>query len=232
MNTAQQAGFQVTVTIDGDFMPDHVLTAFAEGKQMDVPVMAGTNTDEGTLFLDVLPFNTVADYEAAMKAGSGEHAATILALYPATDDGMSLAKAKNQFITDTWFVQGTRNMLAGMANVPSKGWHYHFSRRSAARPMMGSFHSMEIAYAFNNLTPPAADQPADQALADAMHRYWVQFATTGDPNVESLTTWPAYDSKSDQHLEFGDEIKVGTGYRKEAVDTLNTIWAARMDAGE
>ena len=232
MNTAQQAGFQVTVTIDGDFMPDHVLTAFAEGKQMDVPVMAGTNTDEGTLFLDVLPFNTVADYEAAMKAGSGEHAATILALYPATDDGMSLAKAKNQFITDTWFVQGTRNMLAGMANVPSKGWHYHFSRRSAARPMMGSFHSMEIAYAFNNLTPPAADQPADQALADAMHRYWVQFATTGDPNVESLPTWPAYDSKSDQHLEFGDEIKVGTGYRKEAVDTLNTIWAARMEAGE
>ena len=228
VNTAQQDGFQIAVTIDGDFMPDHVLNIFAAGRQMDVPVIAGSNTDEGTIFLGALPFNTVADYEAAMKASLGEHAATILALYPATD-AMSLAKAKNQLITDTWFVQGTRNMLAGMANVASKGWHYHFSRRSA-NAMLGAFHGSEIGYAFNNLTPPASSQPADRTLADAMHRYWVQFAISGDPNVEGLPAWPAYDPESDQHIELGDEIKVASGYRKDAVDTLNTIWAARMAA--
>jgi len=226
MNTAQQAGFGVHVTIDGDFMPEHVLTVFATGKQMDVPVMAGTNTDEGTMFVGALPFNTVAEYEAGTKAGLGEDADAVLALYPATD-AASLFQAKNQFITDTWFVWGTRNMLAGMANVPSPAWQYHFSRRSIANPMMGAAHAAEIAYAFNNLTDPAASDGKDQALADAMIRYWVQFAATGDPNVDGLATWPAYDAESDQHLELGDEIKAGSGHRKAAVDKLNAIWAAR-----
>ena len=229
MNTAQQAGFGVHVTIDGDFMPDHVLTTFAQGRQMDVPVMAGTNTDEGTMFVGALPFNTVADYEAGMQAAFGDHGASILALYPATD-GPSLFQAKNQLITDTWFVQGTRNMLAGMANVPSPAWQYHFSRRSIANPMMGAAHAAEIAYAFNNLTAPAADDETDQALADAMIQYWVRFAATGDPNVEGLPAWPAYDAESDRHLELGDEIKAGSGLRKEAVDKLNAILAARMAA--
>ena len=226
MNTAQQAGFGVHVTIDADFMPDHVLTVFATGKQMDVPVMAGTNTDEGTMFVGMLPFNTVADYEAGTKAGLGEHAAAVLALYPATD-AASLFQAKNQFITDTWFVWGTRNMLAGMANVPSAAWQYHFSRRSIANPMMGAAHAAEIGYAFNNLTGPAAGNGTDQALADAMIRYWVQFAATGDPNVDGLPAWPAYDAESDQHLELGDKIQAGSGHRKAAVDKLNAIWAAR-----
>ena len=237
MNAAQQqfamdgneavprAGFEVQVTIDGDFMPEHVLTVFATGKQMDVPVMAGTNTDEGTMFVSALP-DTVADYDAATKAGFGEHAATVLALYPATD-AASLFQAKNQFITDTWFVWGTRNMLAGMANVASAAWQYHFSRRSTANPMMGAAHAAEIAYAFNNLTGPAAGNGTDQAFADAMIRYWVQFAATGDPNVDGLPAWPAYDAESDQHLELGDEIKAGSGHRKAAVDKLNAIWAAR-----
>ena len=227
MNTAQQAGYDIHVTIDGDFMPAHVLATFAAGKQMDVPVMAGTNTDEGTMFLPALPFNTVPAYEAAMKASMGEHAATVLELYPATD-AASLAQAKNQFITDTWFVWGTRNMLAGMANVPSPAWAYHFSRRSLANPMMGAAHAAEIAYAFNNLTGPAADNGTDQALADAMIRYWVQFAATGDPDVDGLPAWPAFEPESDRHLELGDEIAAGSGYRAGPIDKLNAIWAARM----
>ena len=65
-----------------------------------------------------------------------------------------------------------------------------------------------------------------------MIRYWVRFAKTGDPNVDGLPAWPEYKPDSDLHLELGDEIKVGANYRKEAVDRLNTIWAARMSQGE
>ena len=121
-------------------------------------------------------------------------------------------------ITDTWFAQNTRNMLAGMAKVSSNGWQYHFSRRAPQAPMLGAFHGMEIGYAFGNLDAEASAE--DQALSEAMTRYWVQFAKTGNPNVEGLPAWPAYDPETDLHLELGDEIKAGAGYRKEAVDAL------------
>ncbi|MYA17318.1 MAG: carboxylesterase family protein, partial [Gammaproteobacteria bacterium] len=222
--TAQEAGYAVAVTIDGDFMPDHAVNVYARGEQLDVPVIADTNTDEGTIFMNLLPFNTPEAFRAAMQEGFGDHAATILELYPVTDLG-SLFGAKNQLITDTWFLQNTRNMLAGMANVSSKGWQYHFSRRAPQAPMLGAFHGMEIGYAFGNLQADAATE--DRALSEAMTRYWVQFATTGDPNVDGLPAWPAYDPETDQHLELGDEIGVGAGYRKDALDTLNAIWAAR-----
>ena len=222
---AQEAGYAVAVTVDGDFMPDHAVDIYGRGEQQDVPVIAGTNTDEGTIFQGMLPATTPEDFSAAMQERFGAQAATILDLYPATD-ARSLFAAKNQLITDTWFVQNTRNMLAGMAKVPSNGWQYHFSRRAPQAPMLGAFHGMEIAYAFGNLDADAATE--DRALSDAMTRYWVQFATTGDPNVEGLPAWPAYEPETDRHLELGDEIKAGAGYRKEAVDVLNEIWTARM----
>ena len=226
---AQEAGFAVAVTVDGDFMMDHAVDVYRRGEQQDVPVIAGTNSDEGTIFMGLLPFNTPEDYRAAMQEQFGDHAPTILDLYPATDT-RSLFAAKNQLITDTWFLQNTRNMLAGMAQVSSNGWQYHFSRRAPQAPMLGAFHGMEIGYAFGNLDPEASAE--DRALSDAMTRYWVQFAKAGNPNVEGLPAWPAYDPETDRHLELGDEIKAGAGYRKAAVDTLNEIWAAIMAGTE
>ena len=96
--------------------------------------------------------------------------------------------------------------------------------------MLGAFHGMEIAYAFGNLDAEASAE--GQALSEAMTRYWVQFAKTGNPNVEGLPAWPVYDPETDQHLELGDEIKVGAGYRKAALDVLNGIWAATMAVAE
>ena len=64
-----------------------------------------------------------------------------------------------------------------------------------------------------------------------MIQYWVQFATTGDPNVDGLPDWPAYETATDRHLELGDEIKVGSKYRKEVVDVLNAIHDAQFASG-
>jgi len=50
----------------------------------------------------------------------------------------------------------------------------------------------------------------DKHISDAMMRYWVQFAKTGDPNVEGQPEWPKYDPASGIYLEIGEAIRTGT----------------------
>ncbi len=232
LNRAQQNDYGVYVTIDGDFMPAHANEIFAAGRQQNVPFIAGTNTDEGTIFLSFLPWNTPQDFAQAMKTQYGEHADAVMGLYPATDNA-SLFQAKNQFITDTWFVEGARIMLAGAAKVPANAYQYHFTRRSLASPMIGAYHGYEIGFVFGNLDMEEATD-VDLKLSDAMARYWVRFAETGAPAVEGLPEWPVYDPATDQHLALGDEIKAGSGYRAAAMATFDKIRSTTQmgDAGE
>jgi para-nitrobenzyl esterase len=42
-----------------------------------------------------------------------------------------------------------------------------------------------------------------------MSRYWVNFATTGDPNGVGLPEWPVFDPKTSSVLYFGKAIERG-----------------------
>ncbi len=218
--------YPVVVTVDGWFMPDLSANIFARGEQQNVPLIAGTNKDEGTMFLGALPFETTEAFETNLRSSFGTESDRILDLYPATN-AQQLMAAKNQFITDTWFILGTRGMLAGMEKVSSNAYQYHFTRRSTALPQWGAHHGLEIGYAFHNLDATQQNE-TDLTLADAMIQYWVQFARTGDPNVDGLPAWPAYTTSGDRYLELGDNIVVGSKLRKLAIDTHNNVREAQI----
>jgi para-nitrobenzyl esterase len=57
-----------------------------------------------------------------------------------------------------------------------------------------------------------------------MTSYWVNFATTGNPNGGSLTKWPAYNAKDDQSLEFGDQISVRPETNKSGLDFFDNYY--------
>ena len=54
-----------------------------------------------------------------------------------------------------------------------------------------------------------------------MIRYWTQFATGGDPNVEGMVSWPEFDMSSEAYLEIGDTIEAGTQLRSQQLDVLD-----------
>ena len=87
---------------------------------------------------------------------------------------------------------------------------------------------MEIGYVFGNLTAaagPDSFDATDRSLSEAMSSAWVRFTKTGDPNGEGLITWPRYEKSSDQHLEFGDEIRVGSALLAKALDAFDQAFA-------
>ena len=83
----------------------------------------------------------------------------------------------------------------------------------------GAFHASEIVYVFSNLRPDNnAFQDVDIKLSKMMTSYWVNFATTGDPNGTGLPKWTPYDQKTEPYLEFGDTIQLRK--LKEQLDFL------------
>ena len=172
---------------------------FANGHQRDVPVIVGTNRDEGTLFMGD-GFQTPAQLSESMQATYGEQAPALMALY-APGPKPDVRMAANRFLTDTWFLSAARVALVGMAKVKSPAWQYHFTKVNPARPAMGATHGAEIGYAFNN--GEAANAPggsADANLATAMIGHWTQFAKTGNPNGPGLADWPAFEAPTRSYL--------------------------------
>jgi para-nitrobenzyl esterase len=114
------------------------------------------------------------------------------------------------------------------AEVPV--YFYHFTRvpPGPQAEELGAYHAAEITYVFNGLG--RSDRPytdIDQAVADAMSSYWVNFAATGDPNGEGLPEWPVYDSESDPYMDFGDTVEARYGLYPEAYELWGRFYAAQ-----
>ncbi len=225
------------MTVDGWFMPQPSEDIFARGKQRNVPLIAGTNADEGTMFAQGPGFTTAEGLRATIEGLFGDHAGSILALFPFDSDAEAKVAA-NELLTENWFLRATRGMLIGMDSVSSPAYQYYFTRASRVLPAWGAHHAAELAYVFNNFGggfgAVAEDrlEDADRRLASAMIGYWTQFAKTGNPNLEGLPEWPAFEVGSEAYLELGDEIKVGRELGKTRCDELDSILTRARAASE
>jgi para-nitrobenzyl esterase len=68
-----------------------------------------------------------------------------------------------------------------------------------------------------------AYQPHDYRLADLMSGYWVQFATTGDPNGGGRPQWVPFDLKNEPYLEFGETVTVRRHLLKPQLDFIEQV---------
>ncbi len=222
-----EAGDRFGPAVDGWALPDDIPAMYEQGRQSPVPLLAGSNAHEGTIFTLNPPIRTVAAYRLALEAVYGHLAGAVFSLYPAREDG-DVPKALSDALGDLGFVGGMRAFVRGMASVGTKAFLYHFTMRPAGAwgERLGAFHGAEIPYVFDNLDKGRMRPDEKQrALAHAMGGYWVRFAGTGDPNGPGRPMWPAYDAASDQHLELGEVIRVDRGLRKEACDLFDRILA-------
>jgi para-nitrobenzyl esterase len=225
--------------VDGWVIPDDPGAIFEAGKQANVPLIVGTNADEGTIFVLTSPINSVEAYRTLARHLYGAQADEVLALYPASDAN-EIRNALSRNITDSFFITDARYFAETTSKVNNKTFVYHFTHVSSdpRRRMLGAFHASEIPYVFmtQDTVTTASYDDKDHELGRVMSAYWVQFAATGDPNGAGRPAWPGYDAAADKHIEFGDAIAVKASLRKNAVDLFERIAVERRgkrkDAGE
>ena len=75
----------------------------------------------------------------------------------------------------------------------------------------GAHHGLDVPFVFHNaaITPHfVGTGPEPLALADTMSSAWIAFARTGNPNVEGLPAWPAFDLTRRATMVFNRESRV------------------------
>jgi para-nitrobenzyl esterase len=217
--------------VDGWILPDLPLNIFQAGKQQNVPLLIGSNADEGRLFSNVSAAN-VNSYKAFLDVMCSDKAQQVLNVYPAADDKAS-KEATNRVLTLMTFTCPSKAYAAAMANVKTPAYFYQFSRVAPGNKT-GAFHSREIGYVFGNLSPMLSGLTADKyfdntdrAVSETMMTYWTTFAANGDPNKEGLTKWPVYDAQTGQYMDLGDTPQVKSGLYNDACDLFMSIIKAK-----
>ncbi len=236
MKTAFSAG----PNTDGYVLPEDPLTAFEKGHHNRVPVLTGSNSDEGKLFARGGPVSAREYIETARKR-FGTDAGEYLKLYPADSDAQA-AESRQRSATVERMGLNARIWADLAARSGSKSYIYYFTRITpvdpkatpVAGPVLGAPHGEDLGYVFNNLDDPQKYKPSntfrdsqpaayDLELADKVSSYWVQFAKTLDPNGGGLPNWAAFDAKrSAMVMELGNKVGM-----REHPDNAGTLFFAK-----
>ncbi len=193
------SGFAAGPIIDGVTVPEEPTAAFAAGPFNKVPVIAGSNKDEGTFFITVAAnaagrAPTASDYAKTIALYFGAGAAAIEAAYPLSSYGSNAGSALSAIETDSFFACPTDNVRTLISKYAGT-YGYEFAQVNPVQnfPLpaangfpLGDSHTTELAYVFGQNGQGQPLSGADRTLSDAIINYWTNFAASGSPNRGNL----------------------------------------------
>jgi para-nitrobenzyl esterase len=215
---------QITPILDGKVFPEGPAAAFAAGRELKVPYIAGGNSWEASLFATATPLDR-----------AGPLRDKLIAAYGAPSD---IKTVQWDLGTESAVIEPDRLLARLHVKNGQKAWVYFDSYIPAAqRPTVhGLSHGGEIMYVFGTLPDHdqtlgnrtiAAATPADRKISAAMTDYWTAFAKTSDPDSAGGPKWPAYAPATDAVLEFGaDGVTPRPAFHKSTLDLVEQLAAA------
>ncbi|MBA3027989.1 MAG: carboxylesterase/lipase family protein [Desulfobacteraceae bacterium] len=214
------SGFLAPV-VDGKVYPRHAFIPDAVPTAVNIPLIIGTNKDESALFSAADPKRVSFDEEELHRRLDrllGERKTEILDVYRQNRPRVTPWDLYIGIISESmrlWSIQlAEKKAAAGGAPV----YMYLFTWES--NYMGGIFkscHAMEIPFVFNNpdIAPFTGKGNDRHELAASMSQSWINFARSGDPNVQGLPHWPPYDTENRTTMIFDTPCRVENDPRKE-----------------
>ena len=216
-----------TSFITGDAaVPLPLLEVFQQGRQAAVPLVIGSNSDDGSV---VLAFG-IDPAQAMQKLGMGRRA--VKAFYPEVKDDRQLGLAVARDVGYTAFAR----RIAYLHSQKSPTWRYHFSYTGVGAGSTGAIHGAEVPYVMGTtqqcqcLNRPAT--PLDLAVERRLGDRWFAFAATRKP--EGSITWPNDNRGRGVVLDIGDQDTVRPAFMSARLNTIITglKWAGSRAARE
>jgi para-nitrobenzyl esterase len=187
-------GYPVGSTSGTDALPLDPIQAMLEGKAHRVPLIVGTNADEGRLFtrvLKLLPTNE-AKIERLLAGTEPTNRQRITAAYPEYPAPAACIRlgADYTFGSALWQIADSHSRHA-----PTYLYRYDFAPRTLQWSGLGATHATELLAVFDvyrtqlgRLLSAAADHRSAMRVSDDMQQRWVAFAHKGVPGEG----WPRY----------------------------------------
>ena len=192
-------------------------TAYAASVPSRVPLLVGSNADEGK---DLAP-------------GAIEGHVVDVAHYPELA-GLVLGHVPSQAVLDAYPVKSEADLKPMLFKLmtDSISWHMgqwarlHIASRSGpayvydfvhipAQPVKpcgygcGAGHGAEIPFVYDQLAQdPRAWSAEDHMMAERMVSYWTNFAKTGNPNGPGLPAWSRFDGGTASVVRLGSDAEV------------------------
>jgi para-nitrobenzyl esterase len=203
--------------IDGSVITRSTNDAILDRGTAGVPLIAGSNLNEGTLFTSINPDPSTYGPMGQLLAGStmaGDDTTAYIEALKSAHPGDGPREIYERIWVDMFRRSSTESTARATVAGPG-GWLYRFdmqSQMTVGDVRLGATHAAEISFTFNIYNSPDAvglafydrNDPAVRQLAEMWSNTVIAFARTGDPNGAGLPEWPRY-SKDDRRCLILDE---------------------------
>jgi para-nitrobenzyl esterase len=229
--------------IDGYVIPEDLARVFAQGRQNRVDILVGSNRDEGSFAAGRGPPMTVERWRSSAAQRWGDAAELGMRAYPANTDAEAVARNDSLFTDNLAWI--SRLYAQQQRAIGSHVFVYQFMHAppyAPGAPNLGVCHTCELPYVFNalgvlRLYPDASSpelamaSPIDVKIAAMMQSYWINFATTGNPNGRGLPKWPAFnDIERGPVMHLDAQAKVGDTLGADKVRLYKAMYERLMAA--
>jgi para-nitrobenzyl esterase len=207
--------------VDHELLTEFPQAAFEHGHAVDVPLIIGTNGNEGSLLsadaraTDMAPELSESDLQT-VRSFYGSRASSEAAF-------VSLVFRDAQFSVPSRWVAARK-----ATGAPTFLYRFDYVVSFLSGRRAGANHGSEIPFVFATW-PDARLTAADRRVTEALHGGWVAFAKTGIPVCPQAPAWRPYSAESDTWMRFGLQAALEPVSDRAILDWLRDRSFARRE---
>jgi para-nitrobenzyl esterase len=207
--------------VDGYLLPNPVVALYQAGKQHPVPILIGSNANEGEALL--FGSQRVAKFVGKIMSKYGEKDDWFLSVIPVESD-QAVQQSERSIVREQQLGWSMHTWARLAAETGQSAIYYYYFDRVPPGSAFGSFHTAEVEYAYSNLKRSTIKwEPVDVALSGLMSSYWLNFARQGDPNGTGLPRWLPCPKSADEVMELGEQTGMISVPRLDAYRFFDTL---------